>query len=102
MILSPGWVRGWRLTPRPLEDPVCPPGVLWWAPIPSSGHLRNAGQCMLSKKFWAHALPSEGRLHTEFQSLPLSLRANPSVYLVFIKELNLKQNWKYFVFFPGT
>lgn len=57
---------------------------------------------MLSKKFKAHTLLSEGGLHTEFQSLPLFLRAHPSVYLVFIKELNLKQNWKYYVFFPGT
>lgn len=57
---------------------------------------------MLSKKFRAHTLLSEGGLHTEFQSLPLFLRAHPSVYLVFIKELNLKQNWKYYVFFPGT
>lgn len=57
---------------------------------------------MLSKKFRVHALLSEGGLHTEFQSLLLFLRAHPSVYLVFIKELNLKQNWKYYVFFPGT
>ena len=57
---------------------------------------------MLSKKFRAHTLLSEGGLHTEFQSLPLFLRAHPSVYLVFIKELNLKQNWIYYVFFPGT
>lgn len=80
MILSPGWVRVGRFTPRPLQDPMCPPGVLWWAPMPSSGHLGKAGRCMLSKKFRAHALPSEGGLHTEFQSLPLFLRAHPSVY----------------------
>lgn len=81
---------------------MCPPGVSWWALMPSSGHLGNAGRCMLSKKLRAHALPSKGGLHSEFQSLPLSLRAHSSVCLVFIKELNLKQNWKYYVFFPGT
>lgn len=46
----------------------------------------------------AHTLPSEGGLHTEFQSLPLFLSSSISL-LVFIKELNLKQNWKCFVFF---
>lgn len=41
-------------------------------------------------------------LKVEFQSLPLSLRAQPTVSLVLIKELNPNQNWKCPVFCPGT